>query len=115
MLDVGQREAHKAGQTNGFVAVKTHTIEDEFIMANGTGVTIDFRLYLRPLLGSHMTDAFRVRHHPVVSVLNRGVMKHFFAVSHRGASRSSISVFNDATAFKVLLLAIGSQYRSGQT
>ena len=52
------------------VAGKTRTMEDEFITANGTDVTDAFRLYLRPLLGSGMPDAFRLRHHPVVKVLN---------------------------------------------
>ena len=54
------------------VAGKTRTMEDEFITANGTDVTDAFRLYLRPLLGSGMPDAFRLRHHPVAKVLNRG-------------------------------------------
>ena len=54
------------------VAGKTRTMEDEFITANGTDVTDAFRLYLRPLLGSGMPDAFRLRHHPVAKVLNLG-------------------------------------------
>ena len=54
------------------VAGKTRVMEDEFISASGTDVTDAFRLYLRPLLGSGMPDAFRLRHHPVAKVLNRG-------------------------------------------
>jgi 6-phosphofructokinase 1 len=51
------------------VAGKTRTMEDEFIAASGTDVTDAFRLYLRPLLGSGMPDAFRLRAHPVPRVL----------------------------------------------
>ncbi|OIN93612.1 MAG: 6-phosphofructokinase [Comamonadaceae bacterium CG1_02_60_18] len=51
------------------VAGKTRVMEDEFIAANGTDVTDAFRLYLRPLLGSGMPDAFRLRHNPVARVL----------------------------------------------
>jgi hypothetical protein len=43
------------------VAGKTRVMEDEFISASGTDVTDAFRLYLRPLLGSGMPDAFRLR------------------------------------------------------
>ncbi len=53
------------------VAGKTRTMEDEFIAANGTDVTDAFRLYLRPLLGSGMPDAFRLRPNAVPKVLNR--------------------------------------------
>ncbi len=52
------------------VAGKTRVMEDEFISSSGTDVTDAFRLYLRPLLGSGMPDAFRLRHHPVAKVLN---------------------------------------------
>ena len=51
------------------VAGKTRVMEDEFIAANGTDVTDAFRMYLRPLLGSGMPDAFRLRHNPVAKVL----------------------------------------------
>ena len=51
------------------VAGKTRHMEDEFISANGTDVTDAFRLYLRPLLGSGMPDAFRLRPNPVPKVL----------------------------------------------
>ena len=50
------------------VAGKTRTMEDEFIAASGTDITDAFRLYLRPLLGSGMPDAFRLRHSPVAKV-----------------------------------------------
>jgi len=53
------------------VAGKTRIMEDEFIAANGTDVTDAFRLYLRPLLGSGMPDAFRLRHNPVAKVLQK--------------------------------------------
>jgi 6-phosphofructokinase 1 len=53
------------------VAGKTRTMEDEFIAPGGTDVTDLFRLYLRPLLGSGMPDAFRLRPHPVPKVLQR--------------------------------------------
>jgi 6-phosphofructokinase 1 len=51
------------------VAGKTRTMEDEFISAEGTDVTDAFRLYLRPLLGSGMQDAFRLRGARVDKVL----------------------------------------------
>lgn len=54
------------------VAGKTRVMEDEFIAASGTDVTDAFRLYLRPLLGSGMPDAFRLRPNPVAKVLNKG-------------------------------------------
>ena len=47
-------------------------MEDVFINETGTDVTDAFRLYLRPLLGSGMPDAFRLRPNPVPKVLNRG-------------------------------------------
>src|ERR1700716_3891391 len=43
------------------VAGKTRVMEDEFIAPGGTDITDAFRLYLRPLLGSGMPDAFRLR------------------------------------------------------
>ncbi len=97
--DVDQREAREVGEkavqfamwgkSNGSVAIKrtgfysvdyelvpleavagkTRTMEDEFITSSGTDVTDAFRMYLRPLLGSGMPDAFRLRHHPVAKVL----------------------------------------------
>ena len=53
------------------VAGKTRAMEDEFITANGTDVTDAFRLYLRPLLGSGMPDAFRLRNNPVQKILKQ--------------------------------------------
>ena len=53
------------------VAGKTRVMEDEFITANGTDVTDAFRLYLRPLLGSGMPDAFRLRQAVVAKVLKK--------------------------------------------
>jgi 6-phosphofructokinase len=47
------------------VAGKTRVMEDAFITPQGTDVTDAFRLYLRPLLGSGMPDAFRLRAAPV--------------------------------------------------
>src|SRR3954468_18583934 len=52
------------------IAGKTRVMEDEFIAPSGTDVTDLFRLYLRPLLGSGMPDAFRLRHSPVPKVRN---------------------------------------------
>jgi ATP-dependent phosphofructokinase / diphosphate-dependent phosphofructokinase len=51
------------------VAGKTRTMEDEFISASGTDVTDAFRLYLRPLLGSGLPDAYRLRGARVDKVL----------------------------------------------
>ncbi|CDK97337.1 putative Pyrophosphate--fructose 6-phosphate 1-phosphotransferase [Magnetospirillum gryphiswaldense MSR-1 v2] len=53
------------------VAGKTRVMEDEFISASGTDVTDAFRLYLRPLLGKGMPDAFRLRSNRVPKVLGR--------------------------------------------
>jgi 6-phosphofructokinase len=99
--DVDQREAREVGEKavqfgmwgteNGSVAIrrtgfysvdydllpldavagKTRVMEDEFIDAEGTGITDAFRLYLRPLLGSGMPDAFRLRTSPVAKILDR--------------------------------------------
>ena len=51
------------------VAGKTRTMDDAFIAPSGTDVTDAFRLYLRPLLGSGMPDAYRLRGAPVERVL----------------------------------------------
>jgi len=53
------------------VAGKTRFMEDAFISESGTDVTDAFRLYLRPLLGSGMPDAYRLRNNPVAKVLKR--------------------------------------------
>jgi len=52
------------------VAGKTKVMPDEFIAESGTDVTDAFRLYLRPLLGSGMPDAYRLRQNLVPRVLN---------------------------------------------
>ena len=54
------------------VAGKTRVMEDAFIADNGTDITDAFRMYLRPLLGSDMPDAYRLRPAPVAKVLNKG-------------------------------------------
>jgi 6-phosphofructokinase 1 len=76
-----QRDGSVAIQRTGFysadytllpleaVAGKTRTMEDAFIAESGTDVTDAFRLYLRPLLGSGMPDAFRLRPNAVPKVL----------------------------------------------
>jgi 6-phosphofructokinase 1 len=51
------------------VAGKTRTMEDAFIDEKGTGVTDAFRMYLRPLLGSGMPDAYRLRPAAVPKIL----------------------------------------------
>jgi 6-phosphofructokinase 1 len=52
------------------VAGKTRVMEDEFIAPSGTDITDAFRLYLRPLLGSGMPDAYRLRLNKVAKILN---------------------------------------------
>jgi len=54
------------------VAGKTRVMEDEFIAASGTDITDAFRLYLRPLLGSGMPDAYRLRLNRVEKILKPG-------------------------------------------
>jgi ATP-dependent phosphofructokinase / diphosphate-dependent phosphofructokinase len=54
------------------VAGKTRTMEDDFIAPNGTDITDLFRLYLRPLLGSGMPDAYRLRPNAVPRILHKG-------------------------------------------
>jgi hypothetical protein len=51
------------------VAGKTRTMPDEFIAASGHDVTDAFRQYLRPLLGSGMPDAYRLRPNKVPKIL----------------------------------------------
>jgi 6-phosphofructokinase 1 len=53
------------------VAGKTRVMEDAFISPSGTDVTDAFRAYLRPLLGSSMPDAHRLRAAPVARILNK--------------------------------------------
>ena len=52
------------------VTGKTRTMPGAFISANGTDVTDEFRLYLRPLLGSGMPEVHRLRSNPVQKILN---------------------------------------------
>ncbi|WP_333823058.1 6-phosphofructokinase [Pinisolibacter sp.] len=52
------------------VAGKTRTMPDEFIAPSGNDITDAFRLYLRPLLGSGMPDAYRLRLNRVPKILN---------------------------------------------
>ncbi|MFZ2628691.1 MAG: 6-phosphofructokinase [Rugosibacter sp.] len=77
----GERDGSVAIKRTGFysvdyellplseVAGKTRVMEDDFIAANGTDITDAFRLYLRPLLGSGMPDAYRLRHNSVKKIL----------------------------------------------
>lgn len=51
------------------VAGKTRVMEDVFISDTGTDVTDAFRMYLRPLLGSGMPDAYRLRPNAVAKIL----------------------------------------------
>jgi 6-phosphofructokinase len=51
------------------IAAKTKVMPDEFIASSGTDVTDAFRMYLRPLLGSGMPDAFRLRLNRVPKIL----------------------------------------------
>ena len=57
------------------VAGKTRTMPDEFIADSGTDVTDAFRLYLRPLLGKSMPDAYRLRQNKVAKILKRGAAR----------------------------------------
>ena len=99
--DVDQREAREVGekavqyarwrdtsgsvtiQRTGFYSVEYHLVDlediagktrhmpDSFINEAGTNVTDSYLLYLRPLLGSGMPDAFRLRNYPVDKILSR--------------------------------------------
>ncbi|MDQ2780807.1 MAG: 6-phosphofructokinase [Pseudomonadota bacterium] len=99
--DVDQREAREVGEkavqyalwgdTSGSVAIrrsadyavdyrllpladvagKTRTMEDAFIAESGHDVTDAFHQYLRPLLGSGLPVAHRLRPNPVAKVLKR--------------------------------------------
>ena len=53
------------------VAGKTRVMEDEFINASGNGVTKAFHDYLRPLLGSGMPEAHRLRPNRVAKILGK--------------------------------------------
>ena len=52
------------------VAGKTKVMPPEFVADSGTDVTDAFRLYLRPLLGSNMPDAWRLRLNLVPKIRN---------------------------------------------
>ena len=81
----GERDGSVAIKRTGFysvdyelvplaaVAGKTRVMDDAFIAESGTDVTDAFRLYLRPLLGSGMPDAFRLRPNPIAKLLQDGV------------------------------------------
>ena len=51
------------------VGGKTRTMPDEFLSASGTDVTDAYRLYLRPLLGKSLPDAYRLRRNKVAKIL----------------------------------------------
>ncbi len=53
------------------VAGKTRVMEDELLSPCGADVTEAFQRYLRPLLGSGMPDAYRLRPNKVAKVLNK--------------------------------------------
>jgi 6-phosphofructokinase 1 len=53
------------------VAGKTRHMPDEFINAEGNGVTQDFLNYCRPLLGSSLQESHRLRAPMVPKILNR--------------------------------------------
>jgi len=53
------------------VAGKTRTMEDELIAASGNDVSAAFQRYLRPLLGTGLPEAGRLRAPPVAKVLKR--------------------------------------------
>ena len=53
------------------VAGKTRVMEDELLSPSGADVTEAFRRYLRPLLGSGLPDAHRLRPNKVAKVLNK--------------------------------------------
>lgn len=53
------------------VAGKTRIMPDEYITAAGNDVTDAFRMYLRPLLGAGMPDAFRLRLNRVAKILQK--------------------------------------------
>jgi 6-phosphofructokinase 1 len=54
------------------VAAKTRVMADEFINAEGNYVTDAFRVYCRPLLGSGLQYAYRVRAPRVAKILKTG-------------------------------------------
>jgi len=53
------------------IAGKTRHMDDEFINADGNGITDDFKFYLRPLLGSGFPTSHRLRAPIVSKLLNK--------------------------------------------
>jgi 6-phosphofructokinase 1 len=53
------------------VAAKTRVMEDALLSPSGADVSEAFQDYLRPLLGSGLPDAFRLRRNKVAKVLNK--------------------------------------------
>ena len=53
------------------VAGKTRVMPDSYINGAGNNVTNDFLMYLRPLLGSGMPDAYRLRPNTVEKILKK--------------------------------------------
>jgi len=90
--EVGERAAHYAIwynwdgsisiQRTGFYSVnyqlenlsdiagKTKTMPDEFINAEGNGITDEFKYYVRPLLGSGFPVAHRLRAPKIDKILS---------------------------------------------
>lgn len=54
----------------GDIGGKTRVMPDEFISADGKGVTPAFHLYARPLIGSRFPEAHRIRAPRVEKILN---------------------------------------------
>jgi ATP-dependent phosphofructokinase / diphosphate-dependent phosphofructokinase len=67
---VGDYAVEYALQPLEAVAAKTRVMDDAFINAEGNGVTAAFRDYLRPLLGSGLPQAHRLRGAAVEKVLS---------------------------------------------
>ncbi len=53
------------------VAAKTRVMEDNLLSASGADVSEAFQAYLRPLLGSDLPDAHRLRPNKVAKILNK--------------------------------------------
>jgi ATP-dependent phosphofructokinase / diphosphate-dependent phosphofructokinase len=69
---IGDYAVEYALQPLEAVAAKTRVMDDAFINAAGNDVTAAFRDYLRPLLGSDLPQAHRLRGAAVQKVLQRG-------------------------------------------
>jgi len=68
---IGDYAVEYALQPLEAVAAKTRVMDDAFINAEGNGVTAVFAHYLRPLLGSDMPQAHRLRGAAVEKILRR--------------------------------------------